>query len=117
MSSRCKISAYFTIVWPLLEYMACMYMGSSSRISDFMRLRKYKDELQLSDYNHYSSVTKMSWMANTGKWKVYLFSRLTQLYKIRRHHIPAINLQPYYLQCTNTISNKTPPPASLYITI
>ena len=86
----------------------------------FMRLRKmqrWAARWALSDYNCYSSLTKISWMADTGKWKEYLFSRLSQLYKIMRHHISAIHLLPYYLRCTNTISNKTPPPESLYITI
>ena len=84
-------------------------------IYEIQKIQRWAARWALSDYNHYSSVTKISLMANTGKWKVYLFSRLTQLYKIRCHHIPAINLPPYYLAIVYQHNMQQDTPTSITI--
>ena len=68
----------------------------------FMRLRKYKDELQ--DGHFLTTIVTVVWqteMLNLLGWPTLesrrYISRLTYLYKIMHHHTPAIHLLPYYL--------------------
>ena len=97
MSSRYKISAYLTIVHPLLEYAACIWDPHQEYlIYEIDKIQRQAARWALSDYNHYSSVTEM---LNLLGWPTLesrrYISRLTQLYKIMHHHTPAMHLPPY----------------------
>ena len=94
-----KISAYLTIIRPLLEYAACIWDPHQEYlVYEIEKIQRRAARWALSDYNRYSSVSEMlrsiGWPTLESRRHI---SRLTQLYKIIHHHTPAIHLPPYYL--------------------
>ena len=112
-----KISAHFTIVQLLLEYAACIWGPYKEYlIYEIEKIWRWIARWSFSDYNHYSSVAEM---LKSPRWPTLeswrYICRLTQLYKIVISSYPCDT--PTAILSANTISNKTPPPASLHITI
>ena len=94
-----KISAYLTIVRPLLEYAACVWNPYQEYlVSNIEKVQRRAARWVLSDYSHYSSVTEMlkslEWSTLEDRRYVY---RLSQLHKIIYHYTPAIQMPPYYI--------------------
>ena len=109
-----KISAYLTIVCPLLEYTACTRDPHQEYlIYEIEKLQRRATRWALSDYNCYSSMTEM---LNLLGWPTLesrrYNSRLTQLYKIMHHHtLPYINC---HTICLHNIQQDTSTRTTLY---
>ena len=59
-ASNVKISANITIIYPLLEYVACIWdLNQEYSIYEIEKIQKPVARWVVSDYNHYSSVTAM----------------------------------------------------------
>ena len=94
------------IVCSLLEYEACIWDPYQEYlIYEIEKIQRRAARWALSDYNCYSSVTEM---LNSLGWSTLesrrYISRLSQLYKIMHHHIPACHTSTAILS-TNTTSN------------